>query len=299
MDGGPVQGSITYEVARATGTEGASRTITTAPVADTAFTDRGLVNDQAYAYTVRALRTDAGGRARGAPSSPVMATPIDLTPPAPPRDLVAVVTAGDVRLSWVASADPDVARYVVYRADSRGTFTRAGSTVPPATTFVDRAVPTGTYRYVVTAHDRQCARQRKRPLQCGRRRRTLTSPGANARLYAHMEPFAYHHHELSCESVSLRALADAVGTPAYVYSSAALRDRYDAYARAFADLPHLICYAVKANANLGVISTLARAGAGADIVSGGELYRALRAGVPPARSSSRVWARPVTRCARR
>jgi diaminopimelate decarboxylase len=96
-----------------------------------------------------------------------------------------------------------------------------------------------------------------------------------------MEPFAYRAHELSCESVSLRALADAVGTPAYVYSSAALLDRYHAYDRAFADLPHLICYAVKANANLGVISTLARAGAGADIVSGGELYRALRAGVPP------------------
>lgn len=96
-----------------------------------------------------------------------------------------------------------------------------------------------------------------------------------------MEPFAYHHHELSCESVSLRALADTVGTPAYVYSSAALLDRYHAYDRAFADLPHLICYAVKANANLGVISTLARAGAGADIVSGGELYRALRAGMPP------------------
>jgi diaminopimelate decarboxylase len=96
-----------------------------------------------------------------------------------------------------------------------------------------------------------------------------------------MEPFAYAHHELSCEGIALRALADAVGTPAYVYSSAALLDRYQAYDRAFAEVPHLICYAVKANANLGVISTLARAGAGADIVSGGELYRALRAGMSP------------------
>jgi hypothetical protein len=153
VDGRPVQGTITYEVARAPGTEGAPQTITTAPVADTAFTDRGLVNDRTYAYTVRALRTDAGGRARGAPSAPVTATPMDLTPPAPPRDLVALVAAGDVRLSWAASADPDVARYVVYRADPRGTFTRAGSTVPPATTFVDRAVSAATYRYVVTAQD--------------------------------------------------------------------------------------------------------------------------------------------------
>jgi hypothetical protein len=153
VDGSPVQGTITYEVARARGTEGAPQIVTTAPVADTVFTDRGLVNDQTYAYTVRALRADAGGRARGTPSTPVTATPLDLTPPAPPRDLIAVVAGGDVRLSWAASAGPDVARYVVYRADPRGTFTRTGSTVPPATTFVDRAVPAGTYRYVVTAQD--------------------------------------------------------------------------------------------------------------------------------------------------
>jgi diaminopimelate decarboxylase len=98
-----------------------------------------------------------------------------------------------------------------------------------------------------------------------------------------MDHVSYRHGELSCEGVSLRALADAVGTPAYVYSRAALLASYDAYDQAFAAVPHIICYAVKANSNLGVISTLARAGAGADIVSGGELYRALRAGVPPKR----------------
>jgi diaminopimelate decarboxylase len=81
--------------------------------------------------------------------------------------------------------------------------------------------------------------------------------------------------------VSLRALADAVGTPAYVYSTRALLEAYAAYDRAFAPVDHLVCYSVKANSNLGVIATLARAGAGADIVSGGELFRALRAGVPP------------------
>ncbi|MGH7331834.1 MAG: diaminopimelate decarboxylase [Candidatus Rokuibacteriota bacterium] len=96
-----------------------------------------------------------------------------------------------------------------------------------------------------------------------------------------MDHFTYRNADLSCEGVSLRVLADAVGTPAYVYSRAALLDSYHAYDEAFADVPHIICYAIKANSNLGVISTLARAGAGADIVSGGELYRALRAGVPP------------------
>jgi diaminopimelate decarboxylase len=93
--------------------------------------------------------------------------------------------------------------------------------------------------------------------------------------------FPYRHGRLHCEGVSLAALADAVGTPAYVYSKASILESYRAYDAAFADVPHVVCYAVKANSNLGVIATLAREGAGADIVSGGELQRALRAGVPP------------------
>jgi len=95
-----------------------------------------------------------------------------------------------------------------------------------------------------------------------------------------MDHFAYRNSELCCEQVVLRALAADVGTPAYVYSKAALLESYTAYDRAFAPVPHLICYAVKANSNLGILGTLARAGAGADIVSGGELFRALRAGIP-------------------
>ena len=96
-----------------------------------------------------------------------------------------------------------------------------------------------------------------------------------------MEHFAYRHSDLCCEQVSLRSLAADVGTPAYVYSKAALLEGYRGYDDAFADVPHVVCYSVKANANLGVLGTLARAGAGADIVSGGELFRALRAGFPP------------------
>src|SRR5438105_10612477 len=93
--------------------------------------------------------------------------------------------------------------------------------------------------------------------------------------------FPYRHGQLCCEMLPLTKLADAVGTPAYVYSKAALLASYAAYDHAFKDVPHLVCYSIKANSNLAVISTLAKAGAGADIVSGGELYRALRAGVPP------------------
>src|SRR5437870_9065127 len=109
----------------------------------------------------------------------------------------------------------------------------------------------------------------------------LRSANEKPQGHADMDHFHYLNGELCCEGVSLRAIADSAGTPAYVYSKAALLENLAAYDRAFASVPHLVCYAVKANSNLGVLATLARAGAGADIVSGGELYRAVRAGVPP------------------
>ncbi len=95
-----------------------------------------------------------------------------------------------------------------------------------------------------------------------------------------MEHFHYENGQLYCEGVSLSTIAESAGTPAYVYSKATLLDNLAAYEGAFASVPHIVCYAMKANSNLAVLATLARAGAGADIVSGGELYRALRAGVP-------------------
>jgi diaminopimelate decarboxylase len=96
-----------------------------------------------------------------------------------------------------------------------------------------------------------------------------------------MHHFAYRAGVLHAEGVSLAALADAVGTPFYCYSTATLQRHYKVFADAFADVPSLVCYAMKANSNQAVIATLARLGAGADVVSGGELKRALAAGVPP------------------
>ncbi len=98
-----------------------------------------------------------------------------------------------------------------------------------------------------------------------------------------MDAFTYQDRELHCEGTPLEAIAAEVGTPTYVYSSGAMLSAYEAYDRALAGLPHLVCYAVKANMNLAVLALLARAGAGADILSGGELYRALRAGFEPQR----------------
>ena len=96
-----------------------------------------------------------------------------------------------------------------------------------------------------------------------------------------MPHFDFRNGELHCESTPLRMIADAVGTPTYVYSQATLLENYRAYAAAFGGHPHVIAYAIKANANLGILAVLAREGAGADVVSGGELFRALKAGVPP------------------
>jgi len=95
--------------------------------------------------------------------------------------------------------------------------------------------------------------------------------------------FTYSDHDLYCEEVPLADLAARVGTPAYVYSSRMLLQNYRAYDDAFGDLPHSVCYAVKANSSLAVLALLAKAGAGFDIVSGGELYRVLKAGGDPAK----------------
>jgi diaminopimelate decarboxylase len=95
-----------------------------------------------------------------------------------------------------------------------------------------------------------------------------------------MHHFAYRDGVLHAEAVNLASLARAVGTPFYCYSTATLNRHYRVFAEAFADVPSLVCYAVKANSNQAVIATLAKLGAGADVVSGGELKRALAAGVP-------------------
>jgi len=88
---------------------------------------------------------------------------------------------------------------------------------------------------------------------------------------------------LHCEGVPVERIAQAVGTPVYVYSATALASAYDAYAAAFAGVPHAICYSIKSNPNLAVVRTLVRRGAGVDVTSGGELFRALRAGADPRR----------------
>ncbi len=98
-----------------------------------------------------------------------------------------------------------------------------------------------------------------------------------------MSAFRYREGELAADAVPLRKIAAGVGTPCYVYSATAMRERARAFREAFAAERALICYAVKANSNLAVIRLFGQEGLGADTVSGGEIARALEAGVPPRR----------------
>ncbi|MGW8161723.1 MAG: diaminopimelate decarboxylase [Desulfobulbales bacterium] len=98
-----------------------------------------------------------------------------------------------------------------------------------------------------------------------------------------MHHFQYRDNELHCEDVPVRDIAKNVGTPFYLYSAATLTRHFKAFDSGFAGMDHLTCFAVKACSNVGVLNLFSRLGAGADIVSGGELFRAKRAGVPPVR----------------
>ncbi len=96
-----------------------------------------------------------------------------------------------------------------------------------------------------------------------------------------MHHFQYKGNELYAEGVAVRDMVEQFGTPLYIYSHATLERHYRAMDGAFADMPHTICYSMKANSNLAVLKTFFGLGGGVDIVSGGELYRALAAGVEP------------------
>jgi diaminopimelate decarboxylase len=96
-----------------------------------------------------------------------------------------------------------------------------------------------------------------------------------------MHHFIYKNNELYCEDVPISSIAERVGTPFYVYSHATLKQHFDAFDGAFSDVRHLTCYSMKSNSNKALLALFAGRGGGVDIVSGGELYRALNAGVDP------------------
>jgi diaminopimelate decarboxylase len=96
-----------------------------------------------------------------------------------------------------------------------------------------------------------------------------------------MNHFEYRNGEMFAESVPVRRIAKEVGTPAYIYSLATLRRHFGVFDKAFAAVPHIVCFSVKANSNIALLRTFVKEGGGCDIVSGGELFRALKAGADP------------------
>jgi len=162
-DGSAVSGPLVYEILRAPSADAPLVPITrTAPDATTA-TDRGLENDRTYHYAVRAIRREGGTAIEGEATASAAVTPADVTPPSPPTELVAIPSEGAVRLSWSPSPEPDVAGYVVYRAGGSAPLQRVGAVRAPGTTFTDREVPPGTYRYAVTAQDASARANESRP----------------------------------------------------------------------------------------------------------------------------------------
>jgi diaminopimelate decarboxylase len=95
-----------------------------------------------------------------------------------------------------------------------------------------------------------------------------------------MHDFKYHHGQLYCEGVPIRKIGEEVGTPFYLYSHRTVLQHFRTFDSAFSAIPHLTCFALKANSNLALLKIFAREGAGADVVSGGEIYRAFKAGIP-------------------
>ena len=95
-----------------------------------------------------------------------------------------------------------------------------------------------------------------------------------------MDYFEYHEGKLFCEDVPVRAIAKKVGTPFYLYSYATFARHFNVFDGAFSEMPHVVCYSLKANPNGALLRIIAQSGGGADIVSGGELFRALNAGIP-------------------
>jgi len=152
-DGGPATGPLAYEILRAPGPEAPLAPIARTAPGVTSALDRGLENERTYHYAVRTIRHDGTTRIEGDPGPRVAATPADVTPPEAPTNLVAIPSQGVVRLSWTPRAEPDVGAYVVYRAAGAGPFERVGSVRTPGSTFTDRDLRPGAYRYAVTAQD--------------------------------------------------------------------------------------------------------------------------------------------------
>jgi fibronectin type 3 domain-containing protein len=143
----------------------ASQPVNAGPIVETQFRDAAVENETTYYYVVRGVGGERPPWRESTNSNEVSATPEDLTPPAPPRGLIAIPAPGVVSLSWSANTEPDLLGYLVYRREPPALNpVRVTETPVQATTFTDRAVRSGTtYIYTVTAVDRSRHRNESAP----------------------------------------------------------------------------------------------------------------------------------------
>jgi fibronectin type III domain protein len=162
-DGGAVSEPLVYEILRAPAADVPPAPLARTTPGTTSMTDRNLENDRTYYYAVRAIRRAGTTQVEGEPTTTAAVTPADVTPPPPPTDLVAIPSEGTVRLSWTPSTAPDVATHVVYRGRAGGPLERVGAVRVPGSTFTDQNVPSGVWRYAVTAQDAGARANESRP----------------------------------------------------------------------------------------------------------------------------------------
>jgi hypothetical protein len=162
-DGGPVGESLLYEILRAPSADVAPTPVARTTPGTTSMTDRNVENDRTYYYAVRAIRREGTTQIEGEPTATTAVTPVDVTPPPPPTDLVAIPSPGTVRLSWTPSAALDVAAHVVYRGRPGAPLERVGAVRMPGSTFTDQNVAPGVWRYAVSAQDASARANESRP----------------------------------------------------------------------------------------------------------------------------------------
>lgn len=152
-DGSAVSEPLLYEILRAPTADVPPTPLARTMPGTTSMTDRDLENDRTYYYAVRAIRREGATQIEGEPTATAAITPVDVTPPPPPGDLVAIPSEGTVRLSWTPSSAADAANHVIYRGRPGGPLERVGAVRVPGSTFTDQNVPAGAWRYAVTAQD--------------------------------------------------------------------------------------------------------------------------------------------------
>ena len=264
----PKEEGYLYNVYRYNGATYPLFALNQARLAAGSFMDSGLTNNTKYTYEVRKVK-EIGGIFREGEGIKVKATPIDKTPPRQPEMVKAVKKGNLVSITWKENTEKDLAGYNIYRVIGSKK-EKINRELIKENSFLDKKIPDERFvSYYVTALD-----------EAGNESEPSRESIVILKKSETMNYFEYQKSELYCEDVPIKEIVKAVGTPLYIYSYRTFERHFQVFDNAFQRIPHLVCYSCKANANGALLRTINKLGGGADIVSGGELYKALRAGIP-------------------